>query len=129
MRILGHGIDIVETEDLVALFKRVNLDEVSLDWLTALEHTDLPSNASHRTAHLAGQMAAKEAVAKALGTGLYGDMAWTDIEVLREKGGRPYVVLHGAAAATEANLGIAEWSISITHTSTIAAASAIALGT
>ena len=44
MRILGHGIDIVETEGLVALFKRVNLDEVALDWLTALEHTDLPSN-------------------------------------------------------------------------------------
>jgi holo-[acyl-carrier protein] synthase len=65
---------------------------------------------------LAARFAAKEAVAKTLGTGIWRDgVAWTDIEVLREASGAPRLILHGAAATIAANLGLHTWSISLSH--------------
>ena len=128
MRIIGHGIDMVQVADIVALLNRISLDSVALDWLTVDEQTNMPPAEGQKTAHLAGQIAAKEAISKALGTGLYDDMAWTDIEVLRDESGCPYVSLHCAVAAAAAQLGLRELTVSITHTSVVAAASAIAIG-
>lgn len=67
-----------------------------------------------RAASLAGRFAIKEAVAKALGTGI-GDVAWLDIEVVCEDNGRPTLQLHRAAAELAAELGLEEWAISISH--------------
>ncbi len=64
---------------------------------------------------LAARWAAKEAVAKALGTGL-GPIAFTDVEVLRAANGEPILTLHGKAASLAAELGISGWSISLSHT-------------
>ena len=127
MRFIGHGIDVVQIADIVALLNRISIDSVLHDWLTADEQAKMPPADVSREAYLAGQIAAKEAVSKALGTGLFGDMAWTDIEVLREEGGRPYVLLHGALATASAQLGVNELSVSIAHTSVVAMASAIAV--
>jgi holo-[acyl-carrier protein] synthase len=80
-----------------------------------------------RCERLAGRFAAKEAVAKALGTGI-GDVGWKDIEVLCDARGGPYLLLHNGAAARAASLGIKEWSISLSHTDTVAIALAVALG-
>ena len=128
MRIIGHGIDVVQVADIEALLNRISIDSVLLDWLTVDEQTNMPPDDGNKAAHLAGQLAAKEAVSKALGTGLFGDMLWTDIEVLREESGRPYVLLHGAVAEAAAQLGVNELSVSTTHTSVVAVASAIAVG-
>jgi holo-[acyl-carrier protein] synthase len=49
-----------------------------------------------RATSLAGRFAVKEAVAKALGTGI-GDMRWVDIEIVCDKRGRPELVLHNQA--------------------------------
>lgn len=69
-----------------------------------------------RVESLAARFAAKEAVAKTLGTGIWRDgVAWTDIEVLREASGAPRLILHGAAATIAANLGLHTWSISLSH--------------
>jgi phosphopantetheine--protein transferase-like protein len=71
---------------------------------------------------MAGMFAAKEAVAKALGTGFSG--FWPcDIEICRDARGKPYVVLHNGAARFK---GYAI-EVSITHTETDAAAVAVAL--
>lgn len=78
-------------------------------------------------ASLAARFAAKEAVAKALGTGL-GEVAWTDIEVLREENGAPALRLYGKARALADTLGIREWSISLSHTHEHAVALAVASG-
>lgn len=78
-----------------------------------------------RPNRLAARLAAKEAVAKALGTGI-GAVRWRDIEVISDARGRPCLYLHGAAAALAQTLGLTEWDISLTHTADYAAAVAVA---
>jgi holo-[acyl-carrier protein] synthase len=78
-------------------------------------------------ARLAGRFAVKEAVAKALGTGI-GDFTWTDVEVVCDSRGRPELVLHKHARDLAAQLGLGEWSISLAHTATHAVAFAVAFG-
>lgn len=76
---------------------------------------------------LAARFAAKEAAAKALGTGI-GTVRWTDFEVLHDEQGRPELVLHGRAAELAAELALAEWSISLSHTREHAVAIVVAQG-
>ena len=78
-----------------------------------------------RSTSLAARFAAKEAVAKVLGTGL-GAVAWREIEILANERGRPVLVLHGAAAARAAHLGLRHWSISLTHLTGLALALVVA---
>ena len=77
---------------------------------------------------LAARFAAKEAVAKALGTGI-GDVKWVEIEVVNDERGRPKIVLHGAAAMVAADLGLTEWSLSLSYTHEHAIAFVVARGT
>jgi holo-[acyl-carrier protein] synthase len=78
------------------------------------------------TERLAARFAAKEAVMKAMGVGL-----WTfklrDVEVARRSNGSPFLVLHDKAAALARSLGIGDWLLSITHTDLTAYALAVAL--
>lgn len=75
---------------------------------------------------LAARIAAKEAVAKALGTGI-GPVSWREIEIRHDEAGRPVLHLHGAAATVAAALGAREWDVSLTHTTTTAAAMCVML--
>lgn len=68
----------------------------------------------HKVESLAGRFTAKEAVAKALGTGI-GDVAWKEIEILRTETGAPQLVLHGAAEQMAREKGLTTWSLSISH--------------
>jgi len=74
---------------------------------------------------LSGIFAAKEAVSKALGTGI-GKVAWRDIEILHAPTGEPGVILHGNALRVAQAKGLAEWAVSITHDGGMAAAIAVA---
>jgi holo-[acyl-carrier protein] synthase len=76
---------------------------------------------------LAGRFAVKEAVGKALGTGI-GDINWTDIEIVCDHRGKPGLVLHNQAEALAARLGLRQWSISLSHTDTHAIGFAVATG-
>ena len=80
-----------------------------------------------RMASLAGRFAVKEAVAKALGTGI-GEMTWLEIEVVSDESGRPELVLHGAANRLADELGLVNWSISLSHTEIHAIGFAVAMG-
>ena len=80
-----------------------------------------------RFSALAARFAAKEAAAKALGTGI-GDVRWTDFEVLHDERGRPELVLHGRAAELAAELALVHWSISLSHTREHAVAVVVAQG-
>lgn len=76
---------------------------------------------------LAARLAAKEAVGKALGTGI-GDVSWKEIEIrVDNPRKRPVLLLHGAAAALAAEMGLTHWDISLTHSGEYAAAVAVAL--
>ncbi|MDP1591538.1 MAG: holo-ACP synthase [Prosthecobacter sp.] len=73
--------------------------------------------------HYAARFAAKEAAAKALGTGLWAEgVIWTDIEVVREASGKPGIVLHGGAKQHAAD---ATCLVSLTHTRDLAMAQVI----
>ena len=80
-----------------------------------------------RASSLAGRFAVKEAVAKALGTGI-GDFNWTDIEIVCDGRGRPELLLHNRALELAGRQGLSEWSISISHTDTQAIGLAVAIG-
>lgn len=80
-----------------------------------------------RVLWLAGRFAAKEACAKALGTGIGAGAAWRDIQVLRRPTGKPALQLHGAAAARAASLGLYAFDLSISHTHEHALAVVVAL--
>jgi len=85
------------------------------------------ADCADQPARLAARFAAKEAVAKALGTGI-GDISWQEIEIRTGERGRPILILHGNAARLAAELGLREWDISLTHTAELAAAVAVAAG-
>jgi holo-[acyl-carrier protein] synthase len=120
MNRVRSGLDMVEIQ---------RLDEISEGirerFLTRV-FTSAERAASTSTASLAGRFAAKEAVAKVLGCGI-GFVHWQDIEILSSKSGEPFLKLHGKAIEAANQLGIIDWSISITHTRSLAAAVAVAL--
>jgi holo-[acyl-carrier protein] synthase len=70
----------------------------------------------------AARFAAKEAGAKALGTGISQGISWLELEVARQPGGRPTLHLSGRAAQRARQLGVATVSLSLTHSKDIALA-------
>jgi holo-[acyl-carrier protein] synthase len=80
-----------------------------------------------RVESLAARWAAKEAVAKALGTGI-GAVAFREIEVLHDDCRCPRLLLHGAAAELAAARGLTQWSISLAHDGGMALAFVVAIG-
>lgn len=70
----------------------------------------------------AARFAAKEAGAKALGTGIQHGVAWKELEVRRLPGQRPTLHLSGRARAIAGQLGVARVSLSLTHTRDLAIA-------
>ena len=74
---------------------------------------------------LAARFAAKEAGAKALGTGISHGVSWLEIEVIREPGGRPTIRFHGRAGELAGRMGVAQIALSITHTDTLSMASVV----
>ena len=126
MRIIGHGVDIVDIERVALQIERREADSPGA-WFSVREVEAAPSDLD-RMAYFAGRIAAKESVVKALGTGLVGQMAWTEIEIVRLESGAPSVALSGVAASLAAALGVTDWLVSISHSELCAVASAIAIG-
>jgi holo-[acyl-carrier protein] synthase len=77
-----------------------------------------------RVNELAARFAAKEAVMKALGTGIRG-VGWRDIEVLPDRRGKPLVYLSGRAAERAAQIGLQALDVSLTHERDFAIASVV----
>ena len=76
---------------------------------------------------LAARFAAKEAVTKALGTGI-GQVTWHDIEILRGPAQAPTLHLNGKAEDLAEELGLVTWSVSLSHTIDHAVAMVVAMG-
>ncbi len=115
MPILGVGTDIVEVSrirevfDRQASFARRVFTENELAYCMGKESKYL---------HLAARFAAKEAVAKALGS----SFSWQDVEIINGSEGRPWVLLHGKAKGIA---GKAKLHITMSHTKEYAAAFAV----
>jgi holo-[acyl-carrier protein] synthase len=79
-----------------------------------------------RISELAARFAAKEAVMKALGTGVRG-IGWREIEVLPNRRGKPLVLLHGNAQRRAELLGMSSIDVSLSHSRDYAIASVVGL--
>ena len=119
---LRSGVDLIEIERL-----RNALERHGERFLARIYTPAERELCAGNLASLATRFAAKEAVAKALGTGL-GAIAWTEIEILRLETGAPVLRLHGKASALAEQLGLSQWSISLSHTREHAIAMVVALG-
>ena len=122
--IVGLGVDVIEVERLKRTLDRYGkqfLDHV----FSAEEQADAPIGGG-MASYYAGRWAAKEAVAKALGTGIGNRCSWKDIHVLRGDAGRPEVRLCGNGAVLAADQSISRIHISISHERRLACANAVA---
>ena len=126
MNIIAHGIDLIECGRIEDIWQRHG-ERFIQRLLTPAEWTHVQRH-RHFVPSLSGRFAAKEAILKVLGTGLRGQMAWRDMEILNDPLGQPIATLTGACCHRADELGIVRVLISITHTHAYAAASAIGIG-
>jgi len=122
MMILRTGVDLIEIsriEEVVARHGKHYLDRIYTP--AELEQC------GKRAESLAGRFAAKEAVAKALGCGI-GDVTWKEIEVLGDEQNAPMLTLHGIAEQKAKELGLVNWSVSISHSQSHSVAMVVAIG-
>ena len=126
MAILGIGIDLVEVGRIENLLERHGQRFQDRTFTAGEQAYCNPM--SRPAVHFAARFAAKEAVAKALGTGFAEGVSWADVEVERDAAGKPSVRLHGGAARRAEALGITRWHLSLTHTQEQAMAQVIAEG-
>lgn len=117
---MGLGVDIVECERIRRLIER--RDDAFLQRVFTEGERGYCSRMADPAPHYAARWAAKEAVAKALGTGIGAAAALAEIEVVRTESGAPTLLLSGSAAATAARLGLAGFRISLSHTKELAIA-------
>jgi holo-[acyl-carrier protein] synthase len=126
MNVIGHGIDIVDLGTFARLVNDAETDFLSRCFTEAeLAQFDASPD---RLEHLAGRFAAKEAVAKALGSGFDGKVSPRDIEITNLASGAPTVRLSGGSLRHAARQGVKVWLLSIAHMPPSAIASAISLG-
>jgi holo-[acyl-carrier protein] synthase len=122
--VVGVGVDLCEVDRMRRVLARTPGFEVRVYTDDEQAYCRARRDPAER---FAARFAAKEAVLKAMGVGL-GACAFREIEVVRAESGAPSLVLHGAAAGLAADRGIAQWHVSLSHTSTVAEALVIAMG-
>ncbi|HSR46422.1 MAG TPA: holo-ACP synthase [Anaerolineales bacterium] len=119
---IRSGVDMIEVERIDRAILRYG-NRFFTRFFTAQELID----AGGSTPALAARFAAKEAVSKALGTGI-GDVGWKDIEIVNGPRRQPVLRLHGPAQRAASDLGLRTWAISLSHTHEHAIAMAVASG-
>lgn len=118
--IIGIGIDLVE-------IKRIekNINETTfLQKYFTVDENKLFELSKHKAQTVAGNFASKEAISKAIGTGFRG-FSLTDIEILRDEMGNPYVNSYGSFKSILNELKIDTIHVSISNTKEYAVANAI----
>ena len=119
---LAAGVDIVEISRIETMLERHG------DRFLGRVYTDGElAYANGRLSALAARWAAKEAAAKALGTGI-GQVGFQEIEVVCDGLGKPDLVLHGEAARLAADLHLDQFALSLSHAADYAVAFVVAQG-
>ncbi len=128
-QILGTGIDVIEVDRIErALTRPVTGDRFRRRVFTEREVAYCESRGRPRYQSYAARFAAKEAAMKAMGTGWNRNVGWGEIEVVRERGKAPTIMLHGKSAAFARKRNITIFHLSLTHTTSQAIAHVIAEG-
>ena len=116
---LTVGVDIVELWRIKAVY-----DRWGQRFLDRIYTPEEQTYCRGRIPQLASRFAAKEAVMKALGTGIRG-VGWKDIQVTRSRGGPPAILLHARGAARAERMGVTQVAISLSHSQEYAVASVV----
>lgn len=112
--IVGTGVDIVEVPRVAAAIARFGEHFIKRVFTEAeILYCDSKLNRAER---YAARFAAKEAGLKAIGTGWRGGISWRDVEVQRQRGGRPSLVYAGKAGEVAARVGVRRTWLSLSHT-------------
>jgi holo-[acyl-carrier protein] synthase len=119
--LIGTGIDIVEIGRIAQSINRFG--DRFLEKVFTVEEIAFCRRKKNFAESFAARFAAKEAGAKALGTGIQHGVTWKELEVRRLPGHRPTLHLMGRALEIANRLGVAHVSLSLTHTATLAMAS------
>ena len=109
--IVGIGVDIIEIERIAEAIDR---NENFISKVFSVREREYMQGKKNMAHHAAGMFAAKEAVAKALGTGIRG-FSMADVEVVRDEFGKPQVILQGGAKEIAAGFGEYRIRLSISH--------------
>lgn len=126
MNIVGIGTDIVECQRIDQMLQKHG--EIFVRRVYTDHEIEYCTTRKAATQHFAGRWAAKEAVLKVIGTGWARGIAWRDVEVKNEPGGKPFIVLSGGARDVARDLGISQMMISISHCKKFATAYAMGVG-
>lgn len=121
--IKGIGIDIIEVH---RIRRAIDRNKGFIDHVFTAQEKKIFEEKNYLPHTIAGFFAAKEAVSKALGTGI-GKIGWKDIEVLKDPSGKPYIKLHNNAENFAYSMNIEKILISISHSKENAIAQAIAI--
>ena len=121
---LAVGVDIVEIPRIARA-----LDRWGERFLQRVYTAHEITRYQDRVPELAARFAAKEAISKALGVGIWwrGGIAWTDAEIRSNRIGKPEVVLYGRAAQYAEAQGLDQWAISLSHSEEQAIAMVVAM--
>lgn len=124
--ILGTGIDLIEVSRIKASYERFGdrfLERI-------LRPAEIAYALSHKNpaSFLAARFAAKEAISKAFGTGIGGELGWHDMEVGRKSTGEPFVILWDKGLALLERRGGKIVHLSLSHTDQHATAMAVLEG-
>ena len=119
---LATGVDLIEIARIEVVISRQGKA-----WLERIFTPAELEYCGKRAESLAGRWAAKEAVAKALGSGI-GDVSWKEIEILGDEQKAPKLTLHGRAENKAKELGLTSWSVSISHSQSHSVAFVVAIG-
>ena len=118
--LVGTGIDMVEIHRIAQSIERFGERFLSRVFTPGeIAYCRAKKNSAES---FAARFAAKEAGAKALGTGIQHGVMWKELEVRRERGRRPHLHLSGRAKEIAEQLGVRHVSLSLTHTATTAMA-------
>jgi holo-[acyl-carrier protein] synthase len=112
--IVGMGIDIAEIPRIRSVIEAQR--ERFLRRVYTLDEVAYCERFKNKYERYAGRFAVKEAAMKALGTGWSRGVRWVDVEVVRQRGGRPMVALKGEAKKIAERMGVKNIAVSITHT-------------
>lgn len=120
MGILSVGVDIIEVQRIAAA-----VDRWGERFLRRIYTPTELATCRGRPEELAVRFAAKEAISKALGTGLYG-IAWREMEIVSDSRGKPEVKLYARALARARYLGLDRFAVSLSHCQEYAVAFVVA---
>jgi holo-[acyl-carrier protein] synthase len=118
--VIGVGTDLIEIDRMEASIKRFG--ERFLERIFTPGEIDYCLRKKASAESFAARFAAKEAGAKALGTGISRGVSWKEIEVRREPGERPTLHWSGRAAERAEAMGVVRTELSLTHSRSTAMA-------